>query len=108
MSCDEHCTDCNNTDCVYNPRKKRRQSYRERYESQSPFWQKINQKTCAYCGKPFIPNSPTQKYCSREDNPACDDERYLTSMSHKAYIRHTGLTKEEFIKLYGKETYDRI
>jgi len=32
-------------------------------------------KKCIHCGTIFIPKSPNQKYCSRENNPACDDDR---------------------------------
>jgi len=32
-------------------------------------------KKCNHCGEEFIPNSGNQKYCSREENPACDDDR---------------------------------
>ena len=32
-------------------------------------------KICKHCGGEFWPDSPAQKYCSREENPACDDDR---------------------------------
>ena len=32
-------------------------------------------KVCLHCGERFWPKSGRQKYCSREDNPACDDDR---------------------------------
>jgi len=38
---------------------------------------------CVHCNTPFLPNSPRQKYCSREDNPACDDDRYFEKLWEK-------------------------
>jgi hypothetical protein len=34
-----------------------------------------NGKLCAHCGSEFWPVNGRQKYCSREENPACHDDR---------------------------------
>ena len=48
-------------------------------------WAERNEyiRECEYCKTQFIPNGPTQKYCSREDNPACDDDRYFAELWDK-------------------------
>lgn len=38
---------------------------------------------CAHCGEIVQPHSPSQKYCQREDNPECDDDRYFKSLWQK-------------------------
>ena len=40
-------------------------------------------KKCNHCGTIFIPNSPNQKYCNREENPACYDDRYFQKLWEK-------------------------
>ena len=36
----------------------------------------VDAKICKHCGSKYWPSSPAQQYCnSREDNPACDDDR---------------------------------
>lgn len=35
----------------------------------------LHGRICKHCGSEFWPEFPTQRYCSREDNPACDDDR---------------------------------
>lgn len=116
MPCDENCPACLNRRCVYHPQHKTASStrgylatassYREWFEGQPPLFR--SQKICAHCGQPFTPNSPNQKYCSREDNPACADDRWLQGLSRKAFIRRTGLSTAEFIEKFGKETYQNI
>ena len=32
-------------------------------------------RKCRHCGCEFWPEYAAQQYCSREDNPACDDDR---------------------------------
>ena len=32
-------------------------------------------KICKHCKTEFFPEYPQQRYCSREENPACDDDR---------------------------------
>ena len=32
-------------------------------------------RICRHCKSEFLPEFPQQQYCSREDNPACDDDR---------------------------------
>ena len=35
----------------------------------------LHGKKCKHCGNEFWPEYFSQQYCSREDNPACDDDR---------------------------------
>jgi hypothetical protein len=49
-------------------------------------WYAMNRnegKKCAHCGGEFWPLSPRQKLCSREDSPACDDDRYFEDLWEK-------------------------
>lgn len=98
-SCDEVCDNCTYTPCLHNPN--HRESRRKNWEGEP--------RKCAYCGQTFIPTSPAQRYCSREENPACDDYRYLDSLSPLQYIRFHGYkTKKEFIKDQGLDAWDAI
>lgn len=115
MNCNFNCKDCPNRDCVENPARKiysrgflsAAGSYRGWWlENKSPYEQR--QRRCANCGEPFVPGSPSQKYCSREDNPACADERWLQGLPRRSFIARTGLTVKEFIRTYGIDTYKRI
>lgn len=40
-------------------------------------------RQCAHCKNEFHPKSGNQKYCSREDNPSCDDDRYFEALWQK-------------------------
>lgn len=48
-------------------------------------WAEVNDyaKECKHCGSKFYPKSANQKYCSREDDPACDDDRYFEMLWNK-------------------------
>ena len=35
---------------------------------------------CEHCGEVFDKNSNAQKYCSREDNAECQDDRYYQKL----------------------------
>jgi hypothetical protein len=37
-------------------------------------------KKCAHCGNSFTPKNGNQKYCNREDNPECQDDRYFQKL----------------------------
>lgn len=94
--CDEDCSNCDNTRCLDHPRHKDA----ERREREYP------PKACAYCGQPFTPTSPGQRYCSREDNPECDTLRFLDSLTPLQYIRFHGYrSKKEFIAEQGNDAW---
>lgn len=98
-SCDEVCTDCTHTQCLDHPNHKE--------------WEKENkeypQKICPWCGMTFTPTSPAQKYCSREENPACEDTRYLDGLSALQFIRFHGYkSKQEFIRDLGQDAWDAL
>lgn len=38
---------------------------------------------CKHCSASFLPKSPNQKYCQRNDNPWCDDDRYFEMLWNK-------------------------
>lgn len=40
-------------------------------------------KICEHCGSEFWPKSGRSKYCSRDQNPACDDDRYFEKLWQK-------------------------
>lgn len=40
-------------------------------------------KTCKHCRSIFYPKSGNQKFCSREDSPYCDDDRYYAKLWEK-------------------------
>ena len=48
-------------------------------------WAEVNNytKECEYCGCKFIPNSGNQRFCSREDNPECDDNRIFGNTANQ-------------------------
>lgn len=99
FKCDENCPRCTYIACVEHPNHK---SW-EREEREYP------PKKCAYCGEEFIPTSPAQKYCSRNENPACDDQRFFDSLSPMAFIRFHGYrNKEEIIREHGTDAWAAI
>ena len=40
-------------------------------------------RICKHCKSEFWPEYAAQQYCSREDNPACDDDRYYKMLWNK-------------------------
>lgn len=40
-------------------------------------------KICENCNNEFQPKSAKQKYCSREDSPECDDDRFYEDLWNK-------------------------
>lgn len=40
-------------------------------------------KICLHCGEEFWPKTGNQKYCRREDNPECCDDRYFAKLWEK-------------------------
>ena len=40
-------------------------------------------KKCLHCGQEFEMRSSNQKYCHRQDNPECDDDRYFKKLWEK-------------------------
>ena len=98
-SCDENCSNCRNVNCLDHPDHARA----ERLQ-----WEGAPRK-CAFCGSVFTPTSPAQRYCSREENPACDDERFLSSLSPLQYIRFAGYrSKKEFIADMGPDAWAAV
>jgi hypothetical protein len=43
----------------------------------------VHGRKCVHCGCEFSPKSGNQKYCTREENPACDDDRYFEMLWNK-------------------------
>ncbi len=98
-SCDEDCGNCGYTRCIDHPQHAR--ARRLDWEGEP--------RKCAFCRQTFIPTSPAQRYCSREENPACEDERFFSSLSPMQFIRFHGYkSKEEFIKDLGKDAWNAI
>lgn len=73
-------------------------------------------RTCGHCGGEFTPSSPNQKRHRRNFESqgeseyltaaACEDDHWKASLSRNAWIRKvTGYTVQEFIEIYGMETY---
>lgn len=55
------------------------------------------------------PYQPRTAYCSREENPACDDERFFSSLSPMQFIRFHGYkSKKEFIREQGADTWEAL
>lgn len=40
-------------------------------------------RICAHCGTEFMPVSGNQKYCNREENPACESDRHFKKLWDK-------------------------
>ena len=40
-------------------------------------------RKCHHCGSEFLPKTGNQKFCSREDDPSCDDDRYFEKLWQK-------------------------
>lgn len=98
-SCDEVCTNCAHTVCIDHPDHARAKHLEWEGEP----------RTCAFCGQTFIPTSPAQRCCPREENPACDDERFFSSLSPMQLIRFHGYSsKEEFIKDNGQDAWETL
>lgn len=57
----------------------------------------IGQKKCEHCGEHIDIYSNAQKFCSRQDNPACDDDRHFAKLWDKGkhpLQKEYGLTGE--------------
>jgi hypothetical protein len=73
---------------------------------------------CDFCKEEFQPESPNQKRHRRNDNldgdeytsaAACEDEQWKQSLSAIGYVHQVcGMTKAEFIKEFGQETFDTL
>lgn len=99
--CDEQCPGCKNYACIDNPDKKRMKKERLEREGSS-----LAPRTCAFCGRPFVPVFPGQRYCSHEDSPECFNEREDSRLTAIQWIRRRGYrTKQEFIADFGEEEW---
>ena len=76
-------------------------------------------RACDFCGRSFTPASPNQKRHRRNpethnmdedlEAAACEDEHWKASLSRDAWIRQvTGYTVQEFISIYGMDTYQAL
>lgn len=55
----------------------------------------IGQRKCKHCGELIDIYSNAQKYCSREDSPECNDDRYFSKLWEQG--KHP-LQKKEHLK----------
>ncbi len=98
-SCDEVCSNCAHTQCLDHP---------DFVKARRLDWEG-EPRECAFCGKTFIPTSPAQRYCSPGDDPDCDTQRFLSSLTPLQYIRYAGYrNKEEFIRDNGQDAWEAI
>ena len=97
--CDENCLDCTYTKCVENPQYKSSKKHPEDYPT----------KTCAFCGQKYIPTSPGQIYCSSEENPECEYERFVSRLTPLGFIKFHGYrNKKEFIAEQGLDAWQAL
>ena len=66
------------------------------------------ERVCEWCNDLFIPLSPNQRFHTREQEPACADDRRNEGLSIRTWLAERGFTPKSFIAEYGPIEASRL
>lgn len=76
-------------------------NYREWFDNQNPIWRGHHLHTCKHCGRQFIPNSPNQIYCGKEDKNGCYKERNNKNLMNGKWFKFQSYVYTSFQEKQG-------